>query len=147
MHRKKASDFPQELLDLFDGYVHGGISRRQFLDRAQRFAVGSVTAAALVQMLKPELCRTDKSELAPRKSYWWQHRLEFFHPERPGRLSCGDDERHVKPGWRWVGTRLAVHKPPSPAAKRRTLRRCTPGRPAGQELPTDSRATVGHDRD
>jgi hypothetical protein len=31
MRRKRASDFPQELLDLFDGYVHGGISRRQFL--------------------------------------------------------------------------------------------------------------------
>src|SRR6516225_6026257 len=53
MHRKRASDFPQELLDLFDGYVHGGISRRQFLDRAQRFAIGSVTALALFQMLKP----------------------------------------------------------------------------------------------
>jgi carboxymethylenebutenolidase len=53
MHRKKASDFPQELLDLFDGYVHGGISRRQFLDRAKKFAVGGVTAAALLQMLKP----------------------------------------------------------------------------------------------
>ena len=53
MERKKASDFPQELLDLFDGYVHGGISRRDFLDRAQKFAVGGVTAAALFQMLKP----------------------------------------------------------------------------------------------
>ena len=53
MERKKASDFPQELLDLFDGYVHGGISRRAFLDRAQKFAVGGVTAAALFQMLKP----------------------------------------------------------------------------------------------
>src|SRR5262249_36492182 len=53
MKRKKASDFPQELLDLFDGYVHGGISRRQFLDRAQKFAVGGVTAVALFQMLKP----------------------------------------------------------------------------------------------
>src|SRR6478736_9300976 len=53
MDRKKASDFPQELLDLFDGYVHGGISRRQFFDRAQKFAVGGVTAAALFQMLKP----------------------------------------------------------------------------------------------
>jgi carboxymethylenebutenolidase len=31
MERKKASDFPQELLNLFDGYVHGMISRRQFL--------------------------------------------------------------------------------------------------------------------
>jgi len=53
MERKKASDFPQELLSLFDGYVHGGISRRQFLDSAQKFAVGGVTAAALLQMLKP----------------------------------------------------------------------------------------------
>jgi len=53
MDRKKASDFPQELLDLFDGYVHGGISRRQFFDRAQKFAVGGVTAAALFHMLKP----------------------------------------------------------------------------------------------
>ncbi|HZC95416.1 MAG TPA: dienelactone hydrolase family protein, partial [Bradyrhizobium sp.] len=44
MDRRKASDFPQELLDLFGGYVHGGINRRQFLDRAQRFAVGGVTA-------------------------------------------------------------------------------------------------------
>ena len=53
MERKKASDFPQELLNLFDGYVHGGISRRQFLDRAQKFAVGGVTAMALYEMLKP----------------------------------------------------------------------------------------------
>ncbi len=53
MERKKASDFPQGLLDLFDGYMHGGISRRDFLDGAQKFAVGGVTAAALFQMLKP----------------------------------------------------------------------------------------------
>ena len=53
MDRKKASDFPQELLNLFDGYVHGGISRREFLDGAQKFAVGGVTAAALFEMLRP----------------------------------------------------------------------------------------------
>jgi carboxymethylenebutenolidase len=53
MERKKASDFPQELLSLFDQYVHGGISRRDFLDGAQRFAVGGVTAAALFEMLRP----------------------------------------------------------------------------------------------
>ncbi len=53
MERKKASDFPQELLDLFDGYVHGVVSRRKFLDGAQKFAVGGITAAALFQMLKP----------------------------------------------------------------------------------------------
>jgi len=53
MERKKASDFPQELLSLFDSYVHGGISRRAFLDRAQKFAVGGLTATALFEMLRP----------------------------------------------------------------------------------------------
>jgi carboxymethylenebutenolidase len=53
MDRKKASDFPQELLNLFDAYVHGGINRREFLDGAQKFAVGGITATGLLQMLKP----------------------------------------------------------------------------------------------
>jgi carboxymethylenebutenolidase len=53
MERKKASDFPQELLNLFDAYVHGGTSRREFLDGAQKFAVGATSAAALFEMLKP----------------------------------------------------------------------------------------------
>ena len=57
MERKKASDFPQELLNLFDGYVHGRINRRQFLDGAQRFATAGVTAAALFQMLRPNYAR------------------------------------------------------------------------------------------
>lgn len=53
MERKKASDFPQELLNLFDLYVHGDIDRRAFLDGAKRFATGSVTAAALFESLRP----------------------------------------------------------------------------------------------
>jgi carboxymethylenebutenolidase len=53
MERKKASEFPQDLLNLFDRYVHGEMSRRDFFDRAQRFAVGGVTVAALFEMLKP----------------------------------------------------------------------------------------------
>lgn len=53
MERKKASDFPQELLDLFHEYQHGDITRRTFLDRARRFAVGGVTVAALFESLKP----------------------------------------------------------------------------------------------
>jgi carboxymethylenebutenolidase len=51
--RKKASDFDPDLLKLFDQYVHGGISRREFLDRAARFAVGGLTAAALLESLAP----------------------------------------------------------------------------------------------
>ncbi len=53
MERKKASDFPQELLNLFDRYVHGRIDRREFLDGAQKFAVGGMTATALFEMLRP----------------------------------------------------------------------------------------------
>lgn len=54
MERKKASDFPQELLDLFHLYVHGDIDRRAFLAGARKFAVGGVTAVALFEMLKPD---------------------------------------------------------------------------------------------
>src|SRR5450631_1936252 len=53
MERKQASDFPQELLDLFHLYVHGDINRRAFLDRAGKFAVGGLTAAAILDLLKP----------------------------------------------------------------------------------------------
>ena len=53
MERKKASDFDPELLDLFDRYVHGGISRRGFLDGAKRFVTGGLTAAALLESLSP----------------------------------------------------------------------------------------------
>ena len=53
MERKTANDYPQELLDIFDLYVHGGIDRREFLARAQKFAVGGVTAMALWESLRP----------------------------------------------------------------------------------------------
>jgi len=53
MDRKQATDFDPELLALFDLYVHGGVDRRQFMDRASRFAVGGVTVAALVDSLSP----------------------------------------------------------------------------------------------
>lgn len=54
MPRMTAKDFPQELLDLYDFYAHGRITKRQFLDRATKFTVGTVTAAALLDMLSPD---------------------------------------------------------------------------------------------
>ena len=53
MTRKTVNDFPPEVLKLFDGYVHGRVTRREFLDRAAKFAVGGVTAAALLESLQP----------------------------------------------------------------------------------------------
>lgn len=53
MERRKASEYPQELLDLFHLYVHGDISRREFVQRAGKFAVGGLTATAILESLRP----------------------------------------------------------------------------------------------
>ena len=53
MERKSASDYPQELLDLFHEYQHGDIDRRTFLDRAGKFAVGGLTVATIFESMKP----------------------------------------------------------------------------------------------
>jgi carboxymethylenebutenolidase len=53
MERKQASDYPQELLDLFHEYQHGEISRRDFFDRAGKFAVGGLTVAAIFETMRP----------------------------------------------------------------------------------------------
>ena len=53
MSRLTARDFHPDLLELYDFYVHGRIGRREFLDRAARFAVGGLTAAALLASLSP----------------------------------------------------------------------------------------------
>ena len=54
MERKTAHDFDQELLTLFDAYVHGALDRRGFLDKAAKYAVGGVTAAMLLDQLSPK---------------------------------------------------------------------------------------------
>ena len=53
MERRQAGDYPPDVLKLFDGYVHGLISRREFLDRAAKYAVGGFSAAAMLESLRP----------------------------------------------------------------------------------------------
>ncbi len=60
MDRKKASDFDQELLNIFDEYVHGAIDRRGFLDRAARFAAAGMTAAMLLDALNPRFAEAQQ---------------------------------------------------------------------------------------
>jgi carboxymethylenebutenolidase len=60
MERKKASDFDQELLNLFDQYVHGAIDRRGFLDRAAKFAIGGLTASSLLDALSPKFAEAQQ---------------------------------------------------------------------------------------
>ena len=51
--RKTASAYPQEVLTLFDSYVHGGMDRQQFLQAVQKFATGGLTALAIWESLRP----------------------------------------------------------------------------------------------
>lgn len=62
MTRLTAKDFPQELLELYDYYAHGKITKREFLDRAGKFAVGGVTAAVLVASLSPDYALAQQVE-------------------------------------------------------------------------------------
>ena len=53
MNRLTAKDFSPGLLELYDGYVHGRISRRQFLERAGQLALGGMTAVGVLAALSP----------------------------------------------------------------------------------------------
>ena len=53
MIRMTAKDFDKDLLELYDFYAHGLITKRQFLDKASRYAVGGLTAVAILGMMSP----------------------------------------------------------------------------------------------
>jgi carboxymethylenebutenolidase len=84
MERKTAREFDQELLNLFDLYVHGDIDRRGFLERAAKFAVGGMTAAALLDALSPrfaeaqQVARDDKRL----RTQW----IDFDSPQGTGKV-------------------------------------------------------------
>lgn len=80
--RKSAKDFPQELLDLYDYYAHGKITKRQFLDRAAVFAVAGVTAAALLEELSPNYALAQ--QVAPDDPEITTERVTYQSPEGNG---------------------------------------------------------------
>jgi carboxymethylenebutenolidase len=84
MQRKTAHDFDQELLILFDAYVHGFIDRRGFLDKAAKYAVGGVTAVMLLDQLSPKFLEAQviKPEDARIKA---QH-VEYESPKGSGKM-------------------------------------------------------------
>jgi carboxymethylenebutenolidase len=44
---------PQPLIDLYNVYIHGGISRREFMEGIEKFAVTGLTVAAIAEALMP----------------------------------------------------------------------------------------------
>jgi carboxymethylenebutenolidase len=84
MERKTAKDFDQELLDLFDQYVHGGVDRRGFLDRAAKFAAGGVTAGMLLDALSPKFA--EAQQVSPTDSRIRAEHIEYPSPQGSGRM-------------------------------------------------------------
>ena len=84
MKRKQASDFDQALLDLYDDYAHGRIDRRGFLQAATRFAVGGLTAEALLTSLTPNYAwaqQVAKDDVRIKTEY-----LEYASPKGAGKM-------------------------------------------------------------
>jgi carboxymethylenebutenolidase len=82
MQRKKASDFDQRILELYDGYVHGRMSKRAFLDHASKYAVGGVSAAALLSSLQPNYALAQ--QVAPDDPAIETETVEYPSPEGHG---------------------------------------------------------------
>jgi carboxymethylenebutenolidase len=84
MERRKASEFDQDLLNLFDAYVHGAIDRRGFLEKARKYAVGGVTAAMLLDALNPKFAEAQqvpKDDKRLKPDY-----LDFDSPQGTGKM-------------------------------------------------------------
>ena len=84
MQRKTAHDFDQELLILFDAYVHGALDRRGFLDKAAKFAVGGVTAAMLLDELSPNFA--EAQVVRPDDGRLTAERVEYPSPAGYGKM-------------------------------------------------------------
>jgi carboxymethylenebutenolidase len=84
MERKTANDYDQDLLNLFDAYVHGAIDRRGFLDKARKYAVGGVTAAMLLESLNPKFA--EAQQVAKDDSRLRAEYLEYESPKGTGKM-------------------------------------------------------------
>jgi carboxymethylenebutenolidase len=93
--RMKASDFPKEVLTLFDRYVHGMIDRRGFLDGATKYAVGGMTAAGMLEALRPRYAWA--RQVSPDDERIRLEYVEYDSPKGYGRIR-GYMARPASPG-------------------------------------------------
>ena len=84
MTRKTANDFHPQVLKLFDQYVHGGLSRRGFLQAAGQYAVVGLTAEALLASLAPQFA--EAQQVAPTDARITGSYVEFPSPEGYGKV-------------------------------------------------------------
>jgi len=84
MTRKTARDFDPEVLQLFDKYVHGDLSRRGFLQSAGKLAAGALSAEALLAALSPDFAQAQ--QVAPSDPRIVGSRVDFPSPDGNGKV-------------------------------------------------------------
>jgi carboxymethylenebutenolidase len=85
MTRLTASDFHPDLIELYDFYAHGRITKREFLDRAGRYAVGGMTALALLNLLSPNYALAQ--QVAPEDAGIVAERITYPSPNGHGTVN------------------------------------------------------------
>lgn len=80
--RKKASDFDQRILEYFDGYVHGKMSKRDFISKAGKYAAAGVTGAMILEQLQPNYAWAE--QVAPDDPDIISEMIEYPSPDGHG---------------------------------------------------------------
>ena len=100
MKKIRNEDLGQEVFDLFDRYVHSGISRREFVAQVSKYAVGGLTVAAILEHLSPRYASAQQVRAGdPRLDSDY---IEYASPKGGGRirglLSTPADNKAKLPG-------------------------------------------------
>lgn len=82
--RKRASDFDPRILEVFDGYVHGKLSKREFIAKAGRYAAAGVTGAMIFEQLQPNYALAQ--QVAPDDPDIETEVIEYESPEGHGMI-------------------------------------------------------------
>ena len=85
IQRKKAQDFDQRILEIFDGYVHGKITKREFISQASRYAAAGVTGAMILEQLQPNYAWAQ--QVAPDDPAIVTETVSYESPEGHGTVS------------------------------------------------------------
>lgn len=84
MKNIRNEDLNPEVFKLFDQYVHGQLDRRGFLDRTRQYAVGGLTAAAILDYLSPKYATAQQVEAGdPRLDSEF---IEYDSPKGAGKM-------------------------------------------------------------
>ena len=85
MERKKASQFDQEVLDLYDDYAHGRLDRREYIKRLSAFATGGLTVQALFSSLNPNYAWAE--QIKPGDPRILTERISYESPNGAGEMN------------------------------------------------------------